>query len=196
MPDAVQPCSFGLWTIQRLRRDETIMGEMGWLGDRPHYTVLRHLTEATMHHDGEIVMEDSLRELRRHMPIWLRARGRVLVSGLGLGCVVRGLLASPAVEHVDVVEIDQKIIDVIGAEFVGDPRVTLRRGDALAIDWPEGKRWDCAWHDIWCVGNDGLQALHMKLITRYHQRCAMQGAWQFPREFRRLARRKGLRLIA
>jgi hypothetical protein len=50
----------------------------------------------------EVVMEDSPRELRRHLPIWMHAHGRVLVTGLGLGCVVRGLLASPHVEYIDV----------------------------------------------------------------------------------------------
>ncbi len=195
VPDSLEPQEFGLWTIQRVRADESIMGELGWLGSRPHYTLLRRLTEATLHHAGEIVMEDSLRELRRHLPIWLAARGRVLVSGLGLGCVVRGLLASPAVEHVDVIELDDKVIKVVGAEFSRNTRVTLWHGDALTIEWPEEKRWDYAWHDIWCEGS-GLQILHMELMKRYSPRCTMQGAWQFPRMFRRLIKRAGFRLIA
>jgi spermidine synthase len=52
-------------------------------------------------------MEDTLSELRRHTPIFMRAKGRLLVTGLGLG-VVRGLLAKPEVEHIDVVEIDRR----------------------------------------------------------------------------------------
>jgi hypothetical protein len=36
-------------------------------------------------------MNDFPQELKKHLDFVLRARGRVLVTGLGLGCVVRGL---------------------------------------------------------------------------------------------------------
>lgn len=39
---------------------------------------------------GELVMTDSLDELNTHLDFMLRAHGRVLITGLGLGCVVRG----------------------------------------------------------------------------------------------------------
>ena len=64
----------------------------------------------------------------RHLPIWLSARGRVLVTGLGLGCVVRGLLASTCVTHVDCIEIDRYICLVVGEEFPGrSPRKDIQR---------------------------------------------------------------------
>lgn len=172
----VRPQTFGPWAIERHAAPASALLDVGW----PDYTVLCRQTMATLHLDhGEVVMDDSRRELRRHLPIWLMARGRVLVTGLGLGCVVRGLLASPAVEHVDVVEIDAGILDVIGPEFYGNPRVSLHHGDALTVQWDRGTRWDFAWHDLWAEG--GLQALHARVLVHYQDRCGRQGAWGFPR---------------
>jgi hypothetical protein len=147
-------------------------------------TCLRRITEATMHSDGEIVMEDSLSELRRHLPIFLAARGRILITGLGLGCVVRGLLVNPDVSHIDVVEIDRQILERVGVEFADNPRVTLHHGDALTYKMPRD-RWDFAWHDIWCEGNRRLHVLHLRLLRRYHNRVGRQGAWMLPRTVKR-----------
>lgn len=193
VPRMIMPQEFGLWTIQRLIAGGQIISETeralhvercGF----PDYTLLRRMTEATMHCGGDIVMEDSAYELRKHLPIWLAARGRVLVTGLGLGCVVRGLLANRDVDQIDVVEIDDDILRVIGPEFARDPRVTLHHGDALTIDI-QG-RWDCAWHDLWT--EDGrLQRLHIRLFMRFRDRCGPQGAWALPRFAARLIQRTG-----
>lgn len=191
VPHSLREAEFGPWTIRRMRADsESLAGVIERLNiGFDDYCLLHRITDATMHTPpGEVVMEDSRRELQRHLPIWLAARGRVLVTGLGLGCVVRGLLASPAVVHVDVVEIDGGIMSHVGAEFLGHPRCTLHEADALTIEWPEGTRWDCAWHDIWCDG-PGLQRLHAKLIWRYVDRVAHQGAWMLPRFASRAAPR-------
>lgn len=193
VPRSLEPQTFGLWTIERRRAGETILGELstdlglpyglvGW----PDYTLLRRLTLASMHLEhvgGEVVMGDSLRELRHHLPIWLTARGRVLKTGLGLGCVVRGLLANPAVEHVDVVEIDADICRIIGAEFSDNPHVTLHHADALSWDFG-ARRWDYAWHDLHSFDDRHLQLMHAELMARYLPAVAAhrQGAWAFPRE--------------
>lgn len=151
-------------------------------------TVLYRDTIATMHQTrGEVVMEDSPKELRRHLPILLAARGRVLVSGLGLGCVVRGLLSKPEVDHIDVVEVDPSIVWMVGSEFADNKRVTIHVGDALTIPWPAGSFWDFAWHDVWSE-EENLQLLHAQLFKRYESSVGKQGAWMFPRYFSRRIR--------
>jgi spermidine synthase len=142
-----------------------------------------------------IVMEDSPRELRRHLPIWLRAHGRILITGLGLGYVMRGLLASPLVEHVDVVEIDADILSVVGSEFATNPRVTLHHGDALQIAFADSSRWDFAWHDIWTEQNKGLHEQHTRLLMKFDKQVTHQGAWQMPRDIKRLSSNNGLCLL-
>lgn len=184
VPDGLADQAFGLWTIER---DILVGHERAFRLGRRDYTRLRCVTDHSMHlGSGEIVMEDSPQELRKHLPIWRIAHGRVLKTGLGLGCVVRGLLAKPGVTHIDVVEIDAGILRVIGREFSENPRVTLHHADAL--EWmPPSPAWDFAWHDIWCPGNDGLELLHAELIARFQPYCGRQGAWAFPAFLHRLA---------
>lgn len=174
VPNEIPSGEFGIWSIYRV---EHLEDAEPWVGFDT-ITILRAATMATIHRGGTVVMEDSLRELGRHLPIAMAARGRVLITGLGLGCVVRGLLAKPEVEHVDVVELDADIIRVIGSTFAGNPRVTIHHGDALALEIPG--RWDFAWHDLW-VDGDGLQVLHARLMMRFMDRVGRQGAWAFPR---------------
>lgn len=188
VPETLQPQKFGMWTIERLAANELPAGVANsWIG-YPTYTLLRHYSLRTLHlHDqDEVVMEDSERELRKHLPIWLEAKGRVLVTGLGLGCVVRGLLASPAVEHITVVEIDPKIVAIVGAEFQGNPRVQILTCDALEVEFIPELRWDYAWHDLWTDGDEALQVLHTRLFIKFADRCRRQGAWAFPRYVSRL----------
>lgn len=202
VPYALKPQTFGNWKIDRRKLPHDLSKIMGCFD----YTLLFHKIFPTpdmsnihrLDDDGgmlDIVMEDSPRELRKHLPIWLKARGRVLKTGLGLGCVVRGLLANEQVEHIDVIEIDADIIRVVGAEFVGNPRVTIHYADALKFTIPAGAKWDFAWHDIWTEQNKGLQQEHAKLIMRFDKHTKEQGAWAFPRELKRLASRRGVQLL-
>lgn len=184
VPDSLEPQCFGLWSIRRKDVSNVSPAFKQWIGF-DSMTLLHHFTMASLHTaHGEVVMEDSTRELRRHLPIWLRAEGRVLVTGLGLGCVVRGLLASPKVEHITVIEIDADIISAVGKEFDGNTRVRVVHGDALKVRMRE--KFDYTWHDIWVEGNEHLHILHAKLIKRFHSQCRLQGAWMFPRQLKRM----------
>lgn len=192
VPRSIEPQEFGLWKIERIKSQDSILGELGYLVGWPDYTILSRWTEATLNRvRGDIVMEDSTRELRKHLPIWMAARGRILVTGLGLGCVVRGLLAKPEVDRIEVVEIDRDIARIVGREFAGNARVGITLGDATQIDESilPGS-FDFAWHDLWMEG-DGLQQLHMQLFFRFQRRCGPQGAWDFPRFAKRMITRRG-----
>lgn len=149
-------------------------------------------TEETIHKaHGYVVMEDSFAELRRHLPIWMTAHGRVLVSGLGLGCVVRGLLLKPEVDHIDVLEIDGSMIAAIGPEFAQNPRVTIHHTDAFGFPLT-GRAWNFGWHDISTPDDHHLQTLHGDLMKRFWSHIEWQGAWAFPRE---VSRRLPYRLL-
>lgn len=181
------PQAAGLWYIKRLRIPKFMAKNHGYEpGDDRMMTALMRWTDATLHlGNGVSVMSDEPSELSRHLPVVLHAEGRVLVTGLGLGCVVRGLLTRSAVEHIDVIEICPYVIKMIGPSFEGEPRVTIHEGDALTYDWPSRARWDFAWHDLWC--EDGsLDVLHAELLARYRSRVSRQGAWQFPRPVKRI----------
>ena len=183
VPRSLRPQQRGLWRIRRFRYDELrLIDEVGYRSQ----TRLERWTLGTLHqHRGMLVMEDSRTELQRHLPIWLHAQGRVLVTGLGLGCVVRGLLANPRVERIDVVELDRDILAMVGPEFHDTDRVILHHADARRFRLPRQLTWDYAWHDLWCE-EGSLQILHARMLLRYAKVCRVQGAWGFPRCFKRV----------
>jgi hypothetical protein len=190
VPDSVRSEVFGPWRILRRSMEEfpsPVMNRLGLreAGEPARYTLLLRHTMASLHQSfGDVVMEDSRRELRRHLPIWLNARGSVLVTGLGLGCVVRGLLAKPDITSIDVVELDRRIIERVGPEFESNPRVRLHLGDAF--DFPLERQWDFAWHDIWTEDAGALTKLHVQLMARFRNNAKQQGAWGTDKRVKRL----------
>lgn len=189
VPGSVKIGTYGLWTIHRayVPPENPSRARVGF----PILTSLHRMTTSSLHTQfGEVVMEDSQEELRKHLPIWMRGRGRILISGLGLGCVVRGLLANPQVEHIDVVEIDATICRVVGEAFLNEPRVRILNGDARNWPWAKNVRWDFAWHD--CHVDDSgngleLHKLHVELLQRFDSHVRhQQGAWALPRVAKRL----------
>jgi hypothetical protein len=117
VPDSLEEQRKGLWEIRRFGWPDDFSGhpisnavmkmKFREAGLEPFtgYTALLRDTQATLHRNfGDVVMEDTPREIKKHLPILMNAFGKVLVTGLGLGCVVRGLLSRPAVKQIDVVE--------------------------------------------------------------------------------------------
>jgi hypothetical protein len=203
----VQPGARGRWMIHQLTfpiipRSAFRLDLEAKLGLSPgeEYMALRALPSSGCLNGAETVMDDGRRELRRHLPILMRASGRVLVTGLGLGCVVRGLLSKPDVEHVTVVEIDANVAELVWSSIEASPRF-LSRGrpraklivhDALQLELPG--RFDYAWHDLWCEG-EGLQRLHVELLGRFRHQVGHQGAWELPREVKALLRARNWPLL-
>lgn len=201
--DSIPSRSAGLWTVNRIVVDEwrqRCLTALHGTGDVPGvpplgtYTHLWCLTENSLNRvcrefPGENVMNDFPYELKKHLQFIMAARGRVLVTGLGLGCVVRGLLAAGRVQHVDVVERSAEVISLC-ADSVADPRVTIHKMDARH-ELPPG-RYDFAWHDLFSADDEPhLQVIHMELFARLSARVAMQGAWAMPRRHRRALAKTG-----
>jgi hypothetical protein len=187
--------SAGLWRVERLQITPVTCDMIKRVEKREAVPgplcLLRRYTDSTLYTGGEVVMDDSPHELKKHLNFVLRARGRVLVTGLGLGCVVRGLLARPAVQHVDVVERSQDVIDLVGPYMPASRRLAIHHADAFEFLRNPASDWDCAWHDIWTdtdAGEPSLQLAHALLQLQLHGRVRWQGAWAFPRHFRRAYR--------
>lgn len=163
------------------------------------YTNLHRWTTATLSQTcGELVMHDEPHELRKHLQFVMRARGHVLKTGLGLACVVRGLLVNPSVTAITVIERDADVIKLVGESlFRQAQRVPIEIVHADALTWcaSTDRKFDCAWHDIWtdtCEGERELADAHARLICDMHHKVAFQGAWEFPRSFRRTCRDMGV----
>lgn len=129
-----------------------------------------------------IWMTDTEAERRDHLPVLRMAKfldaERAIINGLGLGCVVKGLLSIDTIKHIDVVEIDERVIHLVGPTLDPD-RVHIHHCDALVQmkRWPRNTHWDVAWHDIWPGGHPKFRPIMDKLMRSYARRVKWQGAW-------------------
>jgi hypothetical protein len=128
-------------------------------------------------------MSDTPAEKRDHVPAvamidFLKAK-RVIINGLGLGMVLKAALSFDHVEHVDVVEISEEVIKLVGPHYTDDPRVNIIQADAYeqAKAWPTGTRWDVGWSDIWMDMDTDDLAGHARLNRSYGQRCQWHECW-------------------
>lgn len=139
-------------------------------------------TYTALRDGGRLWMSDTDAEKHdHHAPLYKIMRtqaDRVLINGLGLGMVLGAVLSFGFVEHVDVVEIDERVINLVGPHYA-DPRVTIHHADAYeqAKRWPVGTRWGVAWHDIWPhLCEDNLPEM-ARLHRSYGRRVDWQGSW-------------------
>jgi hypothetical protein len=130
-------------------------------------------------HGNTCVMSDTPDEIRDHFEVCWRAKGRVLIHGLGVGVVLQACARKPEVEHVLVIDNSPDVIKLVAPHYealFGD-KVTIQEGDAYTWKPEKGRRWDFVWHDIWtgiCV--DNLPKMH-RLHRRFGRRCGWQGSW-------------------
>jgi hypothetical protein len=111
--------------------------------------------------DGELAMTDAPFCLRNYGHFLGAAEGDVLLTGLGLGCLVLGLLAKLEVRSITVLELHAEVVELVGPHCRG-PRVELIHADALTWTPPSGRRWDAAMLDI---SDD--RALVERLVDRH-----------------------------
>ena len=164
----------GDWEVRRFEVENGIeLLRMRWGGrgcDPGQYTQLLHR--------GGIVMSDTEAEIRDLRELIWRARGRVLLAGLGLGVAPGAILKKKEVKHVSVVELSKDVIHLV-APFFACCRVTIHQGDIFTI--PLNKlgpgKFDAAWFDIWPnICADNLPEMH-KLHRRFARRATWKGSW-------------------
>jgi hypothetical protein len=180
----------GRWSIEHFSvGPEGHVTDHGIEWPRGHYTRLVRYSDEVPEVDetmgiyvrpgGNMVMSDTPDEIEDHRPAMEEIRkrgGRVLIHGLGLGMITRFALEQPNVEHVDVVELDQEVIDLVSPHY-RDQRLTIHQGDARTYPWPPDARWTVVWHDIW----GDFKTENLKEMEAFHQRfedrCEWQGSW-------------------
>ncbi len=144
------------------------IGSGGRGGIRPGwYTQLRHDRRG-------VVMSDTPDEMRDHYEAVLRAKGHVLLNGLGIGMVLAGILKRDGVECVTVAEIDADVIALVGPRYLKDKRVEIVCASAFDYLPPKGVRYGAVWHDIW----DDLCADNLPQMTRLKRKYGRLTDWQ------------------
>lgn len=149
------------------------------------------------------VMSDTPTEIREHYEAIEGAHGDVVITGLGLGCIVSALLAKPTVKTITVVEIDRDVIALTAPYYADNPRVKIVNMDALTAAMyfhRQDAYFDFAWHDIWShisdrnLDDDDLAEHGISYETMFEAwsfTCEDQAAWAY-REARHMEYHKEL----
>lgn len=132
-----------------------------------------------LYEHGRLWMSDTPDEIRDHLQAIRKAKGYVLINGLGLGVVLAAVAAKPEVKHVTVVECSPDVIALVGPHYqerFGD-RIEIVQDNAFTYKPPKGIRYGMVWHDIWPdICSDNLPAMKL-LHRRYGRRADWQGSW-------------------
>lgn len=127
--------------------------------------------------NGTVVMSNTPDEISDFLRFASRAKGSVLINGLGLGVLLEYLLTKEDVTDITVVELSSDVINLSGPTYMEDPRVTIINDNCFKYQPPKGKRYNAVWHDIWDhITSDNLpemQTLHRK----YGRRADYQESW-------------------
>ena len=160
-----------------------------------------------LHVHGSLMMSDTYEEQRTNYDLVRRAEGDVLIAGLGIGMVLRAVLAKPEVKTVLVVEKYKDVIDLVLPHFrKGIPKSHAKKlsvacEDIFTMDLNKAvywqatgslKKWDVIYFDIWAAANIPLDE-STKLKRRFARR--KQGvAWMksWNEEYSRRMSRRGV----
>jgi len=124
--------------------------------------------------DRETVADCDPARLREHDRFLKRAKGRVLLSGLGCGLVLDALLKRDSVEHVTVIEKEKDIVALVKPAFKGE-RVAFVVEDVFQYRPDEEEHYDCAYHDIWMKRAGATGEEREKLEAVFASHCDWMG---------------------
>jgi len=126
---------------------------------------------------GQLVMSNTPDEISDFYGFVRKAKGSVLVNGLGLGVLLKALLDKHEVTEVIVIEKSEDVIKLVAETYLKDERVTIINADAFEYKPPKGKVFDAVWHDVWddiCADNlSEMKTLHRK----YGKKTNYQESW-------------------
>jgi len=123
---------------------------------------------------GATIMSNTPMEISDCRFFIYKAKGNILINGLGLGVVLVALLKKPEVKNITVIEKSQDVISLVAPTFTNDKRLSIIHADALEWKPPKGVRYDCIWHDIW----DDICADNLSEMTTLHRKYGRRTDWQ------------------
>lgn len=127
--------------------------------------------------NNEVIMSNTESEIQDHLKFVEKAKGNVLINGLGLGVVLEMIKDKPEVDKIFVIEKSEDVIKLVAPYFENYPKITIINADAFEYEIPEGMKYGAVWHDIWdyiCADNlEEMDSLHYK----YEKVAKWQGSW-------------------
>ena len=128
---------------------------------------------------NDVIMSDTPVEIADHIEAIEKARGQVLITGLGIGVILNACLNKPEVEHCTVIEIEPDVIALVAPHYQkkwGD-RLTIVNEDAFKYRPQKGIKYDMIWHDIWSnICTDNYKEI--KTLKAKYRPFKKVGGWQ------------------
>lgn len=136
--------------------------------------------------NNQIVMSDTPMEQRTNLDFVRRAKGKVLIGGLGLGLIVLAIQKKPEVEKIVVLEKNQEVIDLVMKQLKGHLdmiKVCVDCKDVFEPDkiFVKGYKFDTIYFDIWsdiCADNYPQMKELTKLYRKYRAKGGWLGCWR------------------
>lgn len=128
--------------------------------------------------NGQLMMTDTPMEKRTNLEVVERARGRVLIAGLGLGMILRSILKKPEVAHVTVIEKYEDVVGLVLPSLTGySTRLDVIVDDVFKWKRPRSlPRFETIYFDIWPDSDVSLLPQMNQLHRRYRPMLS-EGGW-------------------
>lgn len=206
-PVDVQPGISGKWRVRKVRvGDQTIRNVIDVMHGDPEsvvapgtYTTLSYLDKKNT---PVVMMSNTQLEYRTNVDFVEKARGHVLIAGLGLGMLLRPLAAKPEVLSITVVEKERDVINLVAASYADLTKVTIVHADIFkcvkarvqSLRMIHGAdKFDWVMHDIWPdISHMNLTQMHV-LREMYKPYAHNQVCWSEELCQRHAARLRAMR---
>lgn len=107
--------------------------------------------------NGEIWMPNTLMEVTTHQKAIKKAKGNILVAGLGLGMFLKAIKDKKEVDKITVIEKSKEVIKLVG-KYYQDKKIKIINADIFQYQTQE--KFDFIWLDIWPdICSDNLQEM-------------------------------------
>ena len=146
------------------------------------HSVRRYVPQGTytkLMRDGVIIMSNTPDEIRDFIRVKgiRKAKGHILINGLGLGVVVQYLLDNNEVTKITVIEKSADVIKLVAPTYLRDKRVEILHADCFTYKPPKNVKYDFVWHDIWDgICSDNVEEMK-KLHRKYGRKTKAQASW-------------------
>lgn len=121
--------------------------------------------------NGKLIMSNTPAEVNDHYKFIQKAKGKVLIGGLGLGMVLKCLLEKKDVTKVVVVEQSTDVIKLVAPSYTNDLRVEIV--NANIFEYKPDEAFDCAWFDIL----DDISGDEYPEMKKLHRRFGRYVGW-------------------
>lgn len=119
--------------------------------------------------NNTLMMSNTPMEMATNLEFLLKAHGKVLIGGLGIGLIILPLLDNENIGHITVIEKSQDVIDLVNRQLNLPPeKVTIVCGDVFKN--PQTEKFNTIYMDIWsAINRDVFEDEMIPLMAAYEQ---------------------------